>query len=531
MVDDRGRFMFRDLPTGRFSITAEIPGFGPGAVGKQHPDDLPVPVDLGERARQTDLEIKMWRDAELSGVVVDEVGLPLAGATVEAYRSRSVAGGPLRSTSRSATTDDRGVFRIGQLLPGNYLLGVPSRVLSLAAQQASASANQLPMVAFGKYLFSQQYGLPPPTVASDGNVLVYPMTFFPGVRSARAATEIEVAAGQRRGGLAIQMTPAMARRVSGTISGIGTAGFDVPVRLLALDTQVFRYQSNLEVGQTIADAAGAFVLLGIPEGEYTAYAYWPPVGAGATARATQTRYWASTKVDVGPSDVIGVPLVLEPMPTVRGRVEFADADPLDPLLKTAGVIIEPADGRSPGPAGLLQSPRAIAIGAGGQFLSGGLLPGRYSLSLSLPVGWALQGISVGGRRVPIDRALVLGESGLDGVVLLASQHLGVVSGVVTDDTGRVTDRASVVVFPSEKDAWSGFGVTPKRVRTARTDKDGRFTFAGLPDGDYLVAAMAIEDGASSYDVATLDQLSRRAMAVTLTNAGSVQVSLVVAARK
>jgi hypothetical protein len=74
-------------------------------------------------------------------------------------------------------------------------------------------------------------------------------------------------------------------------------------------------------------------------------------------------------------------------------------------------------------------------------------------------------------------------------------------------------------------------VTPKRVRTARTDKDGRFTFAGLPDGDYLVAAMAIEDGASSYDVATLDQLSRRAMAVTLTNAGSVQVSLVVAARK
>jgi hypothetical protein len=47
----------------------------------------------------------------------------------------------------------------------------------------------------------------------------------------------------------------------------------------------------------------------------------------------------------------------------------------------------------------------------------------------------------------------------------------------------------VVVFPSDPRGWMNYGPTPRRLPASHLDGGGQFTFTGLPDGDYCVAAI------------------------------------------
>jgi hypothetical protein len=67
----------------------------------------------------------MWRYAVIAGRVVDESGDPLVSKSVRVLK-RTIAGGKVRLVMSSIdSTDDRGMFRIGQLEPGEYVVAVP----------------------------------------------------------------------------------------------------------------------------------------------------------------------------------------------------------------------------------------------------------------------------------------------------------------------------------------------------------------------------------------------------------------------
>src|SRR5688572_18357600 len=102
-----GRFVFRDLPRGSFPIVATKPGYAEGAYGRRRPGGPSRPVTLAEGERVGDVVARMWRYAAISGTVLDEIGEPLVGVRISAYR-RVVIGGVRRFGARTmATTDDR----------------------------------------------------------------------------------------------------------------------------------------------------------------------------------------------------------------------------------------------------------------------------------------------------------------------------------------------------------------------------------------------------------------------------------------
>lgn len=143
LTDAQGRFVFRLLPKGSYTLTATIGsnGFTPngfivtglgfqigaylnGGYGQRRPGGPLQTIDLADGQRIGDAVIGLWKGASISGVVRDEVGEPLVGLVVGAVR---VASDGRLLTGPTKKTDDRGMYHIGTLTPGTYLVFVNRR--------------------------------------------------------------------------------------------------------------------------------------------------------------------------------------------------------------------------------------------------------------------------------------------------------------------------------------------------------------------------------------------------------------------
>ena len=149
VVDSRGRFLFRGLAAGRYSLTAQKSGYMSGAYGRLRFDGMSQPLDLSDGEGATNVVIRVWPYASISGTVVDETGEPLVGVYVYPFERSLVAGHPSLATRGAGRTDDRGVYRLGQLRPGEYVVAMVSRLVTYptsvvadsgAARQAGQAA-------------------------------------------------------------------------------------------------------------------------------------------------------------------------------------------------------------------------------------------------------------------------------------------------------------------------------------------------------------------------------------------------------
>src|SRR5262245_24075760 len=122
MTEPQGHFIFRNLVKGTFSITTTKAGWIDGAYGRRRPYGSAHQLDLAEGQRVGDVKIPIWRFGGISGTVRDEDGEPVIGVEVRALRRAAVFGRRLLVAAGSARTDDRGVFRVGSLIPAEYLV-------------------------------------------------------------------------------------------------------------------------------------------------------------------------------------------------------------------------------------------------------------------------------------------------------------------------------------------------------------------------------------------------------------------------
>jgi len=72
------------------------------------------------------------------------------------------------------------------------------------------------------------------------------------------------------------------------------------------------------------------------------------------------------------------------------------------------------------------------------------------------------------------------------VVLTLTDRHSSLSGAFQDATGRATSDVTVLVFSANPAWWSA---TSRRVRVQRPGTDGKYSFADLPPGDYVLAAV------------------------------------------
>ena len=563
LADGQGRFAYRALPEGGFSVNASRPGYVDGAHGRLRPGGAQQPVDLTANQRVGNITVMMWRHAALTGAVTDEHNDPVVGVAVKALRRDYVAGRRRLTDSGVDTTDDRGQFRIGSLEPGEYIVVLPmtqrpslDALLSGARDMAGAGGGGGAMFAMrveatagaavsGAPMMittNLDAGVPSAGTTAEGVPLTYQTEFFTAALSASRATGVALQAGEERTGVDFRLAPVPSLSVGGTVMGPDGPAANTQVQLIPADAGDL--VSPIETATTTTDGNGQFEFTGVPSGQYTLRAQRTPRFAGGPGQTitfassggggqlqitermvteirasetaplpTEPTLWAEMNVSVGARAMVDLAVPLREGLTVSGQLAFqgAAAQPTPEARSGIGIMLEPADGRT---AGLTSIARGRVDGTG-SFTTIGVPAGKYILRVTgAPQGWTLRSAVFAGRDIT-EIAVELKDESAAGVFLSFTDRPTELSGTARDASGNGDATASILVFPVEPAAWVDTGTQPRRLRQVRTGRDGGFRLGALPPGEYHVVAIAGTAPRSWQDPQYLDEVSRSATQVRI----------------
>lgn len=241
-TDFDGRFEFVDLPAGAYAIYFDrLTGFVAPKSNYQQ-------TKLTER-QAVELNVRVQRTGAIEGRILDQYGDPLLRAEVLAVERVDVAGYVAWGTRRaSASTNDRGEFRIFNLPAGDYFL------------VASNAPSQHP------------HDLPPPAL---GDVT----TYYPGSPQRREARAVTVQAGRDTKVESFSVSRRTLAKISiAAVDSRGnTLGTEGSVSLRRLDAPDGAWSTR--AGQR---NNSEFVLRGVEPGDYS-LVVWTKYGTGESA--------------------------------------------------------------------------------------------------------------------------------------------------------------------------------------------------------------------------------------------------------
>ena len=118
-TDTRGRFSIATLRAGRYYVTVSKPGYVTVTYGQRRVNSQGTPVPLGD-GETRDIAMQLPRGGVITGMVLDERGEPAVNAFVRVMRFMPGAGERRPQQSGGDNTDDRGIYRVHSLQPGDY---------------------------------------------------------------------------------------------------------------------------------------------------------------------------------------------------------------------------------------------------------------------------------------------------------------------------------------------------------------------------------------------------------------------------
>jgi hypothetical protein len=416
LTDSAGLFTFASLPPGSYFVTAEREGFAPRTYGQRRFGEPGTPIALQADSHFT-VELRLVRLGAVSGEVVDENQVGLAGVTVAAYpvaRRWQAAG--------VARTDDRGAFRIAGLKPGRYLLRTAARQLeggagllptyhgqSASAREAAAVEVKLdeevehvritPLLGRLGVLEGRVFGGSAERVLLTGDAERREVQPGPGGRfrfgevepgaysllaeggGKVAYTEVEM--GQEDRSVTLELGPAPVLEVR------CAAAAGAPADLRAVSVFLRRkYEGDngrrIQCGERSGWEAGRWEL---------AIATPPEVYVASILDAEQTAELAELRLLPGQSTVLNIRVSARPA-SIEGTVRTADGAE----APGAPVVLRPADPELALRAGGV---RMAKTDDRGKFYIGGLPPGRYEVVSSYQVNEAEDGLGRPGTGTPV----------------------------------------------------------------------------------------------------------------------------------
>jgi hypothetical protein len=478
ITDDEGRFVFANLPTGRFTIGASKPAYPSASYGASRPNRLGAGILLAEGQQVTGLVLTLPRGGVLAGAVFDDHGRRMPGVPVMAWEVRTSLAGDRTldfpaTGGEAVTSDDRGEYRLFGLPPGEYTVGTAwffsgstsTRVPSDAEIRAAFESVKQPV----------DPNHPPAPDRPSPPLFNYTRVFYPSAIDPLSAGTVHLAAGEERDGLDLHMQFVTMSRIEGTVVGpagpIGGAQMSLVRRspVQALNSTTF--WSNSRDGRFTSPSLGP--------GEYT-------IQARTTPSAGQPAQWASTDVTVSGADPVVVTLRLESALTLSGRITFDDAatTPRLDLSRIALLLISSQRNASPNPGSSVVDPS-------GSFSIADVVPGSYRMSVRLPPAagsgsspWTVLSITSGGRDVtdvPID----VSASAVPALVVTLTDQVSDLSGTLSDASGQPITDYFIIALPADRKYWLPGS---RRIVSTRPDVRGHYAFHALPPGDYRIAA-------------------------------------------
>jgi hypothetical protein len=509
-TDDEGRFVFAELPGGRFTVSAEKAGYPQMSFGAKRSGRAGSGVFLQDGEHARDLMLSLPRGAVMTGTVYDEHGAPLPGVPVMAWEVRtSLSGERTLASGESVTvvTDDRGAYRVFGLPAGDYTIGtswyyhggptevrIPTEAEFKAAFEPAA-AVQTPSGA----------ARPPVTPAPEPPRYNYSPVFAPGVTDPLSATTLTLAAGDVRENVDLRMVFQPMSRIEGRVLNLPSG--PASNRLSITRRSPVQALNTTQVSGTAPD--GKFATGSLSPGLYT-------VAVQTRATADTPAMWAMADVVLGSAEPAVVTLTLEPAVTVAGRLEF-DKGTLPPPPDTSKAVV------SFFAVGPLNPESTTKVDAAGALLISGVIPGRYMIRASFPTAtapgapagvpaWTVRSVTVGGIDVT-DKPFDVPASGVSDVVVTFTDQISELSGTLTTPTGEPEPDYFVIAIPADRAYWTPLS---RRIMSTRPDGAGRFVFRGLPAGEYRIAVTTDLVPLDLREVSTLEQLALASLPVTLT---------------
>jgi hypothetical protein len=459
VTDAGGRFQFKDLQPGLYSLRATTPAYVQLADENANPFE-PKYLRPGDTTQLT-----MVKGGVITGSVLNAQGEPVVSAMVRALRVRDAQGRRIAMDSAFAglprMTDDRGVYRIYGLQPGSYIV----------------------MVGGGNPFYMGM-----PNIYQNESPTYYPSA------TRDTAAEVPVRAGEEATGIDIRYRGERGHTISGSVAGVPkTPGrFGVNVLLTRAGTGTFETQAF------VIEAGGRYVftLSGVADGEYE-------IAAQGYFDRNDFTAAQPKRVTVRGSDITGVELALAPLANITGRItlevsqdEACRKTTVTSAMQQTLVTVRRDDiGKE-----RLQTPPFYTGGnvpnEQGEFLIRNLGAGLYRLNVRPPGDdWYVRSFSLASvaqaraadakaAQPPPGTITIKGGERISNVAITLAQGAASLQGRVTAQGEGATLPANLRAYLVPKENERAADIL--RYGEANVSADGSFSFSSLAPGSYWV---------------------------------------------
>ncbi len=492
LTDSDGKFQFDNLPETQAMLTARKPGYY-GDMELQQGAGRPKPTAI--TANMSSVTVKLTPAGLVTGRVTTADGEPVESARVR-LKMRTFQNGRRQWNERGgASTDEDGVFRIGNLQPGTYYMYTDGSVRMISASDEAIAP-----------------------------------AYYPGVSDISGASPLEVRPGTTTVA-DLTLRKEKAYRVTGVVTGL-QQGQSANVQLLGSGGESLPVQARVNSG------GNAFELRRVPAGSYTlkviAQQQMGPgmlggfgggIGQGMP-RMPQT-YTGSVPITVG-GDLSGVTVALQPSATIPVvvRTDFTNKQ-----TEGEGTFIAssgPSSGGSPRrfrqyvmlhlirTDGQQGDNYAQMVGSSDNMSLAiqNIEPGRYRAEFMQMGGNTYVQSATFGTTDILREELVVSGGG-------DSQPINV---VVRDDAASLSGTVNcsdvqcwVLVVPE--------GNSAMQLHMTFVNPQGAFQEMGLAPGSYRVYAFDRMDGIEYTNPETMKTLGARAESVALAAGQKAQVTV------
>lgn len=478
-TDPDGRYEIKDLPAGRYAVTATKGTYVNLSYGQRRPNEPGKPLQLTDNQTLDKIDFSLARGGVIAGRVLDEFGEPVADVQVVPMRNQFTSTGRRPTPSgRLASTNDIGEFRIYGLSPGQYYVSATLR--------------------------SQSFGLDAAAEDRSG----YAPTYYPGTPNFSDAQAITVAAAETRSDIVLMLVPTRTAQISGSV--VDAQGQPVKQGAVQAMQESGMMMLGMSAGPIRPD--GSFTVSGVAPGEYTLRAM---VGRPADGMPPEV---ATARVTVNGADIAGVRLAPVAPVTLSGRI-VAAASAATTLRPDAFRFV--AVPRTPAPMmGPPARPAAVQADLTFQFQAS---PGDVILrGAALQQGWMIKEIRLNGRDVTEGITVRPGRD-VSGLEVEVTDRIPEISGVVTTANGELVHDYVAIFFPQDQELWKIPG--EGRTRMVTPDQDGRFKVRSLRPGMYYAAAVDSVETGQWMDPDYLATIQSRAVRLSLGDGETKSVDL------
>ena len=476
-----GRFVFRGVRPGRYSLTAMRTGYVRSQYGQRGPNGIAASLTVAAGQAVANVQLSMVRSGAISGRLLDVEGEPVAEAQVHAWKVAFRDGWRIFEPIVSLASNDLGEFRLFGLPPGQYYISAqPEPPDYIRAPSFAALGPTMPGAVVTSFSAGQGgAGLGDPATQPRRAGMNWSPVYFGGTPDPYAATPINLPPGNeiRNADIVVDRIPMV--RLSGLVvdaSGAPVSNARIMVTPAApgvsfaasTTVNVFGGRINLADAPFINSGANGDFGRAFPRGMYLLTAI-----AGNQGSRTSGQAVADLR---GAAETNFIRIALAPSRELTGQivVEGTTDRPADMSRIRVGL-------RSTVAAAMDIAPQSVSPSCA--FVLRDIPAGDYLFNVSSNVDKSYVRSIQAGRLDLLENGL-RGSGFTEGAVrIVIAMNAAELRGNAVDESGVPMSNVTVVLLPDESHRHR-----VDLYRSTTTDASGAYQFDRVSPGTYKLFA-------------------------------------------